>query len=512
MIWIGSLFGGTVRVAKALINGVVEKSREVFRWTKDIFARYEGAAWSPDRSWIPAGINGARIDIAAGTRLELVRKSRYFERNNAIVNRLADLFECYTVGTGLQANPASSSPEWNLRAKSWWDEWTDFPDLTSLAGFGTVQALIARTWFIDGEVFIKLTRGESGRPRVQLIEGHRVQTPPELQSMEGRGIVDGILLDRNGRPAAYYIADEDEKGRLSFSAPTPADAIIHIFEPSRPGQYRGLPFLYPVINELHDLDDLHILEMKAAKDAAEITNVVKTKSGELPNRADMIRSRASGSVTLATGETVTETKNEYYQPRTGGRTVVMQRDDELEQFRSERPGVVTRDYWKYKTELVCTGVGIPYVLVFPDSMQGTVYRGALDMANAFFRSRSAVIAEAVRRIYRFVMLWASANEPTLRDKPGDWKAVAIHPPRAVNVDVGRNSSAMLAELEKGATNYELIYAPLGLDWREQFRKLAEQKAFAAELGLTMGEVQPEPEPKPGEDEEEGEEIPIKRKE
>lgn len=474
-----------------------------------VLNRYEGATYSPDRSWIPAGIMDARQDISAATRLELVRKSRYFEKNNAIVNRLADIFECYTVGTGLQANPASSSADWNLKAKAWWDEWSDFPDLTSLAGFGTVQALIARTWFVDGEVFIKLTKGKSGRARIQLIEGHRIETPPSLKDVEGRRIVDGVLIDETGRPEGYYIGETDDKGKTRFHTLAPADAIIHIFEPSRAGQYRGLPFLYPVINELHDLDDLHILEMKAAKDAAEITNVIKTKTGEMPSSADLIRQRASGSTTISTGATVTETKNEYYQPRTGGRTVVMQRDDEMEQFRSERPGVVTRDYWRYKTELVCTGVGIPYVLVFPDSMQGTVYRGALDMANAFFRSRSAVIAEAVRRIYRFVMLWASANEPTLRDKPGDWKAVAIHPPRAVNVDVGRNSSAMLAELKEGATNYELIYAPLGLDWREQFRKLAEQKAFAAELGLQLGEVKPGAEPEKADDDE-AEEIPIKR--
>jgi lambda family phage portal protein len=456
-----------------------------------IFARYEGATFSPVRSHVPGSVQSARFDASASTRTELVRKSRYFERNNAIVNRLADLFECYTVGTGLQLSPASSDAQYNAAAKAWWDGWTRYCDLTSLQGFGTVQALIARTWFIDGEVFIKLTRGDSGRPRLQLIEGHRVRTPSELAHLEGTRIIDGVLIDQSGRPVGYYIADEDERGRLTFTGPTPADSVIHLFEPSRPGQYRGLPFLYPVINELHDLDDLHDLEMRAAKDAADITNVIKTKTGELAKPADLIRQRATQSTAISTGATVQESKSDYYQPRTGGRTVVLQKDDEMEQFRSERPGVVTRDYWRYKTELVCTGVGIPYVLVFPDSMQGTVYRGALDMANAFFRARSGVIADVCRRIYEFVMLWATANEPTLRDKPGDWGAVTIHPPRAVNVDVGRNSAAVLAELEVGATNYELIYAPLGLDWREQFRKLAEQKTFAKEIGLELG---PKPQP------------------
>lgn len=483
--------------------------RSALNWFRELFSnRYEGAAWSPDRSHLPAAVQSARFDANASTRNELVRKSRYFERNNAIVNRLADLFECYTVGSGLPLNPSTSDPAYNAKAKTWFDGWARFPDLTSLQGFGTIQALISRTWFIDGEVFIKLTRGESGRPRVQLIEGHRVCTPPELAHREGINIIDGVLLDGYGRPAGYYIADEDAKGNRLFGPATPADSVLHIFEPSRPGQYRGLPFLYPVLNELHDLDDLHILEMRAAKDAAEITNVIKNKAGEIP-MSDIIRSRATQSTTLKTGETVTESRSDYYRDAAGGRTVVMKTGDEMEQFRSDRPGVVTRDYWKYKTELVCTGVGIPYVLVFPDSMQGTVYRGALDMANAFFRARSGVLADVFRRIYEFAMRWATATEPSLRDKPGDWYAVTVHAPRAVNVDVGRNSSAMLAELEVGATNYELIFAPLGLDWREQFRKLAEQKAFAKEIGLELNANAQATEP--GEEDDGGEEIPIKGK-
>jgi hypothetical protein len=70
---------------------------------------------------------------------------------------------------------------------------------------------------------------------------------------------------------------------------------------------------------------------------------------------------------------------------------------------------------------------------------------------------------------------------------------------------------MLAELEVNATNYEMIYGPLGLDWREQFRKRAEQEKYARELGLQLG-AKPKPaEPaEPPAKEEEEEEIPIKK--
>jgi hypothetical protein len=181
----------------------------------------------------------------------------------------------------------------------------------------------------------------------------------------------------------------------------------------------------------------------------------------------------------------------------------LKNNETLEQFRSERPSVATRDYWKYLTEKICIGTGMPYVVVFPESMQGTVYRGSLDAAASWFAARSQVMIEALRRIYEYYMRWAVfGGDPALRNKPGNWYAVSIRPPRTINVDVGRNSSAMLAELAAGATNYERIYAPLGLDWREEILKLKEQRDFIRqELGqdfILPGDKQPQPQAVPTE--------------
>ena len=102
----------------------------------------------------------------------------------------------------------------------------------------------------------------------------------------------------------------------------------------------------------------------------------------------------------------------------------------MEQHRTERPSVTTTDYWRYKTELVCNGVGIPICMVFPALMQGTVYRGALDMASEFFRQRHKVISGTVKRIYLRNIKWAIRNDSRLKNPPQDWFKVIIHPPRA----------------------------------------------------------------------------------
>lgn len=449
--------------------------------------RYEGATHSLERGWIPASVQDAKYDASKATRLELVRKSRYFEKNNAIYNRLADLFCNYTAGTGLQVMPNSVDAEWNRKAKEWWDGWCRQPSLTNRQSFGAMVNTIARTWFVDGECFIVRTRGASGRPRIQLFEGHHVKTPAQFADQEGTGVVDGVLIDSNGRPTGYYFCQTVD-GKETYRVVS-ADDVIHLFEPQRPGQYRGLPFVSPVINDLHDLDDLQILEMRAAKDAADITNVITTQSGEV-NPGDYRRQKLTKTLTDSNDATYTETAYDYYQDSLGGNTLVMRHDDSIQQFRSDRPSVATSGYWKYLTEKICAGVGIPYVLVFPDSMQGTVYRGSLDMANQFFRAKFVTLADVSRLLFEFVLGWARVNVPTLRDAPHNWPSVNIHPPRAVNVDVGRNSAAMLAELEAGATNFEQIYGPLGLDWRSSMDALKEQRDYAASIGLSLGPAQP----------------------
>src|SRR5947207_5275165 len=261
-------------------------------------ARYEAATFQfGSRSWLPAAVQDARFDADASTRLELVRRSRYWARNNAIVRKLRHVFAEFTVGpTGLQAVPSvPGEQDWNETASQWWSQWCRFPDANSNQPFGVLQRLMCDTRFDDGGVFIyKTFSPDSGRPRIQLIEGHRFGTPPQLRSEEGKSIVDGVEFKPHpsnrptGKPWRYWLRTDDVAfpsaitPSLSFGSQgtwTPVDAnrIIHLFEPERPGMFRELPMLTPVMNDLHDLDDLQALEMLSAKNNADVANVITNK-------------------------------------------------------------------------------------------------------------------------------------------------------------------------------------------------------------------------------------------
>lgn len=421
------------------------------------------------------------LDYSQATRQILQEKSRYFYNNSPILSRACDIFEQYTVGTGLSIHPDSEDREWNRRNRQSFAEWAQKPDLASNQDLACFEGLVANRWFVDGEAFVIKTRelvGSRWEPRLMLVEAHRVSTQPDLRDQEGLTIVDGIERDqKTGRPTGYYVSHSVDRVTTKWVRYNSSD-VIHVFEPTAANQYRGVPFSATALNTLQDVEILERLEMKAAKVNSMTSRVLETTSGEV-SPDDILRT--GGSVTASANGTV-----EAIEERVGGETIVLREGEKFHQHDPSRPTVVTMDYWRALYEKICMAVGIPYVVVVPERTQGTVYRGAIDGAAAYFKARSQVMQQFIREVYLWVTDWRSRYIREISDKPATWQRVKIYPPRSINVDIGRNSAAMLNELAAGATTYSDIYGPLGEHWEDKLEELARQREKARELGLVAG--------------------------
>lgn len=439
---------------------------------------YDATSYSQFRSIRSRPLTDARVDLTKATREKLQAYSRDWERNSPLYTKLADTWEQYTVGTGIQITSASSDPVWNLAADAAWNRTKGSLDLQSRFGFDNLQGVISRAVFVDGEIFILLTR-EGNFPRIQLIEAHRCKTPPSLPAAEAATVIDGIKVDANGRPLGYYFLTNDDRFILQD-----AQNVVHCYEPGRAGQYRGIPYCTAALNVLHDLEDLRLLEMRASKDAAELSTIIKTATGEMPNAlASMAQKFGSASTASGTNSNSVETRREFYQQATGGRTLVAHTGDEISQHVPERPGANTREYWRLLAADVCATAGIPLALVFPDSMQGTVYRGALDSAAAHFRGKTAVLATYFRRVRNYVIQSESQRNRDIARLPEDWRKTSNGTVRAPNVDIGRNSQAMLAELAAGTRTFTSVAAEMGMDGRQLLTEKADEALFIRQLAM-----------------------------
>ena len=439
---------------------------------------YEGAQFSPDRSLLWQALQDARIDIDKATREELQRKFRYFEANSPVIQRLADVTEQFVVGTGLQLMPSSSSDDFNRRAKEAYEEWCESPSVGTYQSMADLEQLWVRCWAVDGEAFISLTNKGGGLPAVQSIEAHRIKTPELLSKSEGKTIIDGININpTTGLPMSYWLSTVVD-GKTTFGDPIPARFMLHLFDAGRPGQYRGLPWAYAATNRLHDCDDIHRLEMQAAKDNARISRFIKTKNGEIDTAAAL-----RGEITNDDA-----TRLRYYESVLGAEAKALYQGDDVLQFGGERPSVVTVEFMKSLIADVCNAWGIPMQMAFPESIQGTVERAILDAADVYFKSKFKVFASVKMAVYRYWLDYAVRNVPGLMRKPEGWNRAMVLPPRSCNVDPGYRGKAMMDSLAAGATNWGRIYGDLGLDWRTEFHALKDQIDYAKTIGLDISEL------------------------
>jgi hypothetical protein len=454
-----------------------------------------GFRWSEERGRVGWGFH-VQDPIQANdalSRIEVTRKAQHYERNNAIVNRLVDVFELFTVGAGgMPIIPKSSDEAWNESRKILWDRWCEIPDLTSLQTFGTLQGLTSRRWFIDGRILIFLTRSDVPirvgneatpryRPRVQLIESSRLQNPQG--ESQRANIIDGIEVDGRGRPVAYWISESAPIADLNLGitygnqtiTPKPAANIIDVSEPMRPGEYHPFSFLAPVLNDIQDLDELCKLAKACARSIRNVKKVYKTETGELPDAETVRRNRWSTTEQTNDGTNYQKERVEEIQRILGSDVIAMRPNESLEQPNATTPNAIEQAHWDIIVNRICAGVGISKLLLFPNSMQGTVVRADLDINNIFFRARSEVLQDAFRRAYKYVTDQEARIEISIADRPFDWDKCSIQSPRGCNVDVGRNSTAMIAEYLAGMRSLQSIYAELGQDWKEQVTQIGDEK-------------------------------------
>jgi len=464
--------------------------------------RYESAfhQWA-ERSWLPANVQDARFDADAATRIELVRRHRYWVRNSSIVQKIRNLFIQFSVGpAGLQVVPNSADEAWNESRRAGWDAWCRRPSINTNLTLTEEMILWAGALFDDGEVFVLKIAQKKGPPRIQTIEGHRCCTPTKGMAEKVGAIferiIDGVELDASGKPMFYWFVDEQTPMAFTPGIGStiqaadfqriPAEFVIHGFKPRRPGMVRGIPEGFASLNILHDFQDCQLLHVKVAKRLASIANVVYNTTGEA-DVSNLRRQRLQIASQDAVGNPSVKDRAIYYEQKFGGETVYARVGEKVEQFNADRPSAAESGFMDLLLSQICCSYNVPKLLVVPYSLQGTVTRADLDICANAFRANFEVIARMVREVYEWQTQWAIDFDKSLDgETPEDFEHVVIRPPRSPNVDIGRNAAALKTELELGTITYQDVFAERQQDWRHQFRQAAEAAKFAKELAAEYG--------------------------
>jgi lambda family phage portal protein len=413
------------------------------------FSPYEGANTSLRRGRVPgAAPADAKKELTSAVRRELVRKSRYLHKNSGFVREMVSDMAIYSVSDGIKPQAQTADTAWNKAAEELFSRWAQRADITGRFSFEQCQSLICRGVDVDGEYFVVKVRDRFGRPRIQLVESHRIG-----DATLGTETIDGIGFDRFGAPAFYRVRQDDDSTR-----DVPASAVMHVFEPESASGARSAPTLQHSINHLLDEIELLALEKHAVKDNADISRVLKSESGEIDESGDFI--------VQADAEAEDGSDPQQVQRIVGGKVVSLKPNESLESYQSDRPSPVFTGFLEHLKRDSAAGM-LPYEFV-------------LDSAKIGGAGVRLVVAKADRRFsFRQMILIQRFLKPTWGYVIGDaidrgeltavkgWHRVRFVTPRRITVDAGREAQQNRADVETGLKTLSEHYAELGQDFDEQ---------------------------------------------
>lgn len=230
--------------------------------------------------------------------------------------------------------------------------------------------------------------------QIKLVEGDRVTTPGTMGDSEfaqayaknGNRIYSGVEIDGNGTVQAYYFCNSYPKDynlpkewvRIpGYNEDNGTPNVLHIFNAERAEQYRGVPYLAPVIETLKQMARYTEAELMAAVINGIFSIFVRTEGAEEIDFEGAEEETAPGEYALG-----------------NGLINYLQKGESIEIADAKRPNVNFVSFVDGLSKHVGSALGIPKDLLLKEfTASYSASRGALLEAWKDFRMRRKWFAD-----------------------------------------------------------------------------------------------------------------------
>ena len=263
---------------------------------------YQGALVSRLTSdWMSSQLS-ADAEIRNSLR-KLRDRSRELVRNNPYARQAKRTTQINIVGTGMkfqslvvQQRGGKRDQRVNNIIEEAWSEWTqaDSCDCAGKYSFHQFEWLASGALCESGEAIFRIVRKPFGNSEVplalQMIESDLLDEEYDGKTLnKNNEWRNGVEVDEWGRALRYAILTKHpgDAYYLDYSANrklhifVPAEDIIHLFLPERPGQNRGVPWFHSVMADMHQLQGYEEAAVIRARAGASIMGFIQNDQGEL---------------------------------------------------------------------------------------------------------------------------------------------------------------------------------------------------------------------------------------
>lgn len=433
--------------------------------------------------WLATRIS--RDDEVRWTLPTLRARARDLENNDPTTKHFLRLLTTNVIGPAgfrlqsqVRNNDSNLNKAFNDKLEAGWREWSKRPTRDGKQSLTSFSAMLLRAVARDGEVFVRLhfafTRNRFGLA-LEAFDPALIDETLNRQVGDGQNeIRSGVEIDGDGRPVAYHGWNSEQQqfgGRDRKRVVYSASEFLHLYDPERVGQTRGVTWMMSVMINTKMLSGYVESELIAARVAAAKMGFFQKKSsveggGALPNEA---------AFTMEAN------------PGTFG---VLPEGWEISEFSPDHPSTAFGEFVKATKRDIATGHGVSYNALAND-LEGVNYssiRAGLIIERDVWRAVQewwkSVFLEPVYEHWCNMALLHSAVTLDSRDfrKFVQYRFVGRGWPW---VDPLKDTQAGIAGIAAGMTSRTALLAERGDDFETVLEELVEEQKLADAAGINI---------------------------
>jgi lambda family phage portal protein len=412
-------------------------------------------------------------------------RSRELVRNDAWARRFVRLNVVNVIGAGIRLQArvirADGLPNdrVNTAIEGGFQDWGRAVNASAdrrLSWLG-LQRLALKGLAMDGEFLARILRGFPNDYgfAVQPLDPDQLDHTFNQLPTNGRNEIRlGVEVDSWGAPAAYHLwrGHPTESAKRRERIRVPAEEIVHLYDPDRVNQTRGVPWLTPVMLDANMMRGYFEAELVAARvAAAKMGHYVNTMADGGPDEDE------KDTAVLADNVEPGLTKKLPY-----GWT--------FQGWDPQHPTTAFPEFTSAVLHRMASGLGVSYASLTND-LGDTSYSssrvGLLDERDHYRDTQGWVIEQLHQRVYAaWVAMARLAGKLDARVRPEDFLKVQWVPRGWAWIDPTKDIEAAILEIQNGLGSRRQKLAEQGQDLEEVLDDLVAEQALITEKGLTLG--------------------------
>jgi lambda family phage portal protein len=438
----------------------------------DVKASYDAAQTVKNnkRHWSAADSLSADAANTLAVRRKLRDRARYEYANNCYIHGIINSLAYDTIGSGPVLQIFSDNSVFRDAVERAYSAWA--------ASINLAQSLriFVESRVRDGEVFGIFTTNPRALDDVklffELVECDRVTSDAMLSGMAYA--TDGITVDQFGNPVEYQVL-KSHPGAAGITylrefERIRADHMVHYYNPSRPGQHRGISEITPALELCIVLRRYTMAVVTAAETAADNAFVLETMNAQ---------------------DTEYDPSNELEELTLERNLVtVLPEGYKLSQTKAEQP---TTTYPAFKDAIlneIARSLGVPFNIAAGNSSSYNYSSGRLD--HKAYEQRLSVDQATLEQVLlnrmfdRFFAEWSAVNGMLGAPAPSR----AWYWQKLPHIDPVKEADAQIMRINAGLTTRTREVARDRVDYEDLLKDMQREKQLEEQYGIQIAEPTP----------------------